>query len=461
MAGQGPTPKRPACSRCRTQKLRCPRATAQENCSRCVKAGARCVSVTPKRPLRPSPGSALNPQSPFLCGSSDAIRGQPIGEPLELFHGLDGGPEHISGSVGRSLYRISPGLETNHPLFSMNLDHSQNDQGALENSFNEDFLFYGIQIPVGLEEVYEEENPIEARRGNESLSSLSLPQGLPANGLSAGVSYAKNEHRTQSQLTELSEKLTKHLSTIPSLSVHSLSRIPPVDWDETIGIGSQTMPFNGPETDYEKAAKSSKYSVEDSLKLNQALVDLYGSLQENLPQHSSLGKGDHDLSESIESSTVSCARESVDYAAILLALSCHHRIIEMWTKVISHIDVMAKKGILNNSEFGRKAPCSQVKIGSFVPQSTEMVATVMMALLGDCFGALFECIQGFTAALESSWPLLSCDGDRNPFTIAEGLDEATFRSTVSACEAVQARTMRLKDELTGVRSVLVDAEVMR
>ncbi|KAL7929271.1 hypothetical protein V8C35DRAFT_199680 [Trichoderma chlorosporum] len=192
--------KRSACDRCRSKRVRCPRAgSSTAPCSRCVHAGARCITGAPGNPGRPRKArhvSGTTPEGPAMAlgASSPVYWPTPSGTPRigpdlrnaevnpflpvsELTGWFEAGPG--SGTTLLNLVDDFGGPVTapfQHP------EHVARDSSLQGNSK----LWAALNIPLA------EENPVTSTESTlfDGLSSPSQHQALPAAADNLGLLHA-------------------------------------------------------------------------------------------------------------------------------------------------------------------------------------------------------------------------------------------------------------------------------
>lgn len=177
------------------------------------------------------------------------------------------------------------------------------------------------------------------------------------------------------QLSELSMSLFEHSTTIPPLSIHD-----PVPENE-----------DQQETMNNRAKNYSYYSVDETFRVTQELINIYPSFLELFARRKI------SRSPSADSPPLGGADQIVDYlgpvapplsnplhldhSAILLILSCHLRVIDIYDQLFKHMKVCIDlKGVVSTQDQACfTAP--QLRIGNFVPPMATAVPMQMLLLL--------------------------------------------------------------------------------
>ena len=173
------------------------------------------------------------------------------------------------------------------------------------------------------------------------------------------------------QLSELSISLYEHSTTLPSQ----------VGTDSVLDMA-------------DKSSKSySDFNLDETFHLTQNLIDIYPAFVDILKRRqSSLA--------TVKSNPPYTAQPAFEQSSILLILSCHLRLIEIYEELFPHMEVcISHKGqAFNTQQALNKSPF--VRFGGFAPPSSSTVSMQMMFLvqlakkLLDCATELSNVTQG-------------------------------------------------------------------
>lgn len=263
------------------------------------------------------------------------------------------------------------------------------------------------------------------------------------------------------QLAELLISLEEHASLIPPLSIHRLS--------------SEQQP-SGP-----------YFSLDRTFHLTQTLIDLYLQLTKTIihreptdirrPPSGSLSSFEpflnpNDLSSpqlsqehalkppssfdgasrttNVTPVVTSDPRPHQNHASILLILSCHHRLIDMWESIFSHIPAIPAH------VFGQH--CLKFKIGSFVPSTPSSAVPMEIIMVVELATQLLERIRELVDELEGPVPTSTQKGtvaEDSPKSISgqgpEGRRSADGDATVMTGKVVLNRARSMVEEIGRIR----------
>jgi hypothetical protein len=393
--------KRAACDRCHGQKLRCPRPLLDTGCTRCQRAGAQCIFSASKR------------------GNSGRIFRQQQYSPNVT---LD-----ITSTTDTMLYEPPDSCLTDYMEFDTNLSSE-----ALHNGlpFNDDnFLLGTFPEPDTLPIPYLNlTNPSSTAMFDPSeiepvsLTSITQTATYHASHSTSGLLGLSNDESLEDQsldirLLALSKKLINHKKTILPISIHRTGKTflyaPKLQDNRNEALVS-TMDIIEDEQVVEPNNGSDIFAISDSLDLTQTLLHVYSDLTNSLKSHKtrnqafvdehlgslgvSTGSPTQTKDETVQvgSSTAS----SVDGATVLLALSCHNRIFQIWELLFEHTIEMIKYDIFSSLDWRAKRSCSQLKIGSFTPSSNSALMSAVVSVISGLVTALdksllqlVECIR--------------------------------------------------------------------
>jgi hypothetical protein len=262
-------------------------------------------------------------------------------------------------------------------------------------------------------------------------------------GNNINTEHPRSEKHLIRQLADLSMGLYDHFTTIPPLSIHD--RLPD---------GSEARPLPHWE-----------YSADDTFKLTQDLIDIYPAFLDTFVRGTSAisqdRNGEPSLTESNPGCTISadalCSDSqrlgplahdlvSYDHSSILLLLSCHVRIIDIYDSLFVHMRICMDGNASCASENSQRmygAP--PVKIGNFTPPPSSAVPMQMMLL-----------IQFASQLLDNSTDLaahLQIPPSHTPLSDT-GTDAAALLSWNTA-EKVKCRANDMLQELSAVRTEIL------
>jgi hypothetical protein len=181
-------------------------------------------------------------------------------------------------------------------------------------------------------------------------------------------------------LSELSISLYEHSTTIPSLSIHD-----PIPENE---LYQETMENRVRDYAY--------YSVDETFRLTQELIDVYPSFIDVFMRRKISHSSDSPNVATSSRPYVEAAQPvehlgpvapplssplHLDHSSILLILSCHLRLIDIYEQLLKHMKVcIDQKGLVcTNQQASFKPP--QLKIGNYVPPMETAVPMQMLLLL--------------------------------------------------------------------------------
>ena len=250
------------------------------------------------------------------------------------------------------------------------------------------------------------------------------------------------------RLSDLSVRLYEHGATIPPQSIHN------------------TIPENESYVDVMNARAKvyANYKVDDTLQLTQELIDVYPSFinifaRRKISQasHSSRTPTNFEPEKVCDQSGASLRPIApslsnplaLDHSSILLILSCHLRLIDIYDELFKHMQFcIDQKGAICASQQSFSAP--QLRIGNYVPPMTTSAPMQMFLLLHfatslcDHAVELEECIREPGDRMESS---LRSPNGRN----ADGM---TALSLASA-EKVKDRATGMLQHLSSLRTLML------
>ncbi|KAF2138628.1 uncharacterized protein K452DRAFT_311550 [Aplosporella prunicola CBS 121167] len=330
-----------ACNRCHQHKLRCNKRPDAQVCSRCQAAGAECLFSVSRRGCRPPKPKRqqLPPQS-----QDDAI-------------------------LDPTLFSLSPTTPWDASLLAPPFDPS----------------FFDTALAA---------NP-------QQLSTTSPSESYSASDDSVTApSFTTVD--LDCQLARLSQSLSCHLATIPSLSIWS------------------SMPENPP--------KDLHFSVDDTFALTQSLVNTYRDVA------------------SIQN------RGTLDDSSTYLLIACHRRLIDIWERVFCHMRKCISQG---PNDLSVSVP--SVKMGSFTASSSAAI-TLHLTLITQFAQQLQHGIQSLLRVLTENSntfsELLPADAPDALATLHHapcGIDPVSL-----SCQAISEKSNKLVSDIEDIKALARD-----
>ena len=259
------------------------------------------------------------------------------------------------------------------------------------------------------------------------------------------------------QLSQLSIGLYDHISTIPPQSIH----------DKAVSFGAGTT------KDGSLAAKFTSYSPDEIFKLTQDLIDIYPVFLDTFLRgrpSSSESPSCYNVNARTPSAAALTPRDDLcgntplranvivpepkdrhDHASILLLLSCHLRVIDIYDELFKHIAACMRDSTDESMDTTQMCcPIPTVSIGTYTPPPSSSVPMQMMLLvhlaaqLADNAGELASHLRG---------PLN--DYEQAEFhTNDSNKDEAAMLSLAMA-EKVKGRASDMSHQLGVLRTALL------
>ncbi|KAN0095474.1 hypothetical protein V8E51_016185 [Hyaloscypha variabilis] len=478
--------RRAACDRCHSQKIRCPRKPGQEVCERCQKARTPCV-FSPFRQKKITEGDpeadessvvtpASNEQNDATGTNSSSThrkrqrvqstieRNEPINfdegftilegcVPVDTTHG-DAMTDWMCNSM--PAFQSFPdstfddlNLSGQTPFLSMD------NTGSWSSAFNE-------PPPKGIDGMIQARKEANMHRTIRSTSDLAdnlgpHPSPFDALGFSTTnghLNFELLEPQSESdcirKLSQLSTDLFEHSHTIPPMSIYNP---PPANAGEH-GVPQGIQDY-------------SKYNISETLRLTQALIDMYPAFLNAFLPHPTSQSSNASSTWSFESmsnthfetaqhspasSTTPSQKNSahkLDHASILLILSCHLRLINIYEALFHHMRMCVDhRGVMKTPQQATlQVPV--MKIGDFAPPPSAAIP-MQMLLVVQFASRLFNYAADLAAEIrepESGTPQSdSSSGSSNDDTLA---------LTRAAAENVKARASNMSQELGAMRNMML------
>lgn len=504
--------KRAACDRCHSQKLRCPRRPGVEVCDRCLKARSSCVyspfrqkknagieslgnglvtnpqissvgdglatlkdaiantgSAGSKR-RRPNHESLDISQSPFLCLLDSLTQFSLDIEPDLMFGYPSAQTDPIIAGMGNdwmsNSFPLSQDFGGDCAFADMNLD-IQNPYAEFD--FNPNSQMLHEQLGPKSHDLIRLRSPKLPSQTHEPSSNLLLHPDLviPAADfpdktlIPRAWGYEMQEIGLKSvsesirKLSELSIKLYEHGATVPPQSIH--------DDPEVANMQEGWV------QDY------SGYRFDETFQVTQDLIDLYPSAINactSPESHQSTSStpstnSSSDTTPSTDSGTPSDAppskNSSIDHSVILLVLSCHLRLIDIYEKLFKHMDkCIEKKGVgcalhRKNGAVGEPAvnigamTAPTLTIGSYAPPPSSAVPMQMLLLL-----QLASQLASHASDLEAQVK----DGEGHRENAAAGNIGGAFHASWAAAENLKGRANNMTRELGELRGKMLQSGLL-
>ena len=277
------------------------------------------------------------------------------------------------------------------------------------------------------------------------------------------TNHPRSEKHLIRQLLQLSIGLYDHIGTIPPQSIHD-NEPQPFAASATIQEGDTTARFTG-------------YSLDETFKLTQDLIDIYPvfidtflkgrSSRSETPScynvdtrapnsHASTPQDDHEDTNMPLHAKVIAPHPGVrqDHASILLLLSCHVRVIDIYDELFKHMALCMSDREFNNIEMEKLEISCQVpniKIGTYTPPPSASIPMQMMLLvhlaaqLSDDAAELAAHLRGPSDEYEKV--------KDNPNNGA--IDEAMILSLATA-EKVKGRASNMSQQLSKAKTMILN-----
>ena len=267
------------------------------------------------------------------------------------------------------------------------------------------------------------------------------------------------------QLAELSARLYDHAGTVPSHEVFK---------DATEGTPSNR-------TSNKNNVGSKDFCFDDTYQLTQNLVDLYPTVLNTtvynkphgppwLPKHRQQHRPDssplqisHDMSWPGDAMTEDIQHQAqlalpqypiLDNASILLVLSCHHRLLDVWEAIFDLMQACIEHSTVPRNHDGQPMTIGTLKIGSFVP-STAAAVPMHMSLIGQFASQLFERICELISKVAAVVARTKEYGNE----LVNKPDEVGVFATDLACKAVMARTSKMVHQVERLQCQILPSAI--
>ncbi|KAG4433413.1 hypothetical protein IFR05_011099 [Cadophora sp. M221] len=403
--------RRAACDRCHSQKIKCPRRDGLEICERCMKARTPCVFSPFRQKKIPEEDAdeevlavAPTPQSqdrtPEQQIDTPGLGRQKRKRPTRASDSTTVAPAMISVEAPVHIINLDSdplGLDWMSSSFPAPQDLTS------DNAFNNFNFSSPSQYPLEFGNVILEEpgvfaitNEVQYRRNanldrallgtSNLLLSPDIGHPRPSTNSRGNIQFSW-PHGMKTieadaipslvrKLSQLNVDLSDHKTTLPPLSVHDI------------------LP---PELDV-VCPQNNEYVLEDTFRLTQSLIEIYPSFfhlfisptpasQTTTPDSDWLGTdsfgsgGASSSSDSTSSSTPSNAKEPMDHASILLLISCHLRVIEIYDVLFKHMETCISQNGVAKTARQAALTAPTLSIGSYIPPPSSAVPMQMLLLV--------------------------------------------------------------------------------
>ena len=279
---------------------------------------------------------------------------------------------------------------------------------------------------------------------NPSSCQAAVALHTPPFQIWAGDVHQRSVKECVRQLSDLSLRLYEHSNTIPPQCVHD-----PIPENE-----SYMEVMKARTKDY------SSYRVDDTFQLTQELVDVYPSFMNiftprKTPQASQPSSRPTNVEPEIGTSKGPIASSlsnplALDHSSILLLLSCHLRLIEIYDELLKHMKfcIDMRGAACMNEEASFTAP--RLRIGDYYPPDTAAVPMMMLLLLH-----FAKSLRDYAVELESNIrePYDSGSGSLRPESEKNG--SAVAALSQASAEKVKERATSMLQNLSSLRTMLL------
>jgi len=331
--------------------------------------------------------------------------------------------------------------------------------GSWASTFNE-------PPPKGVDGMIQARKQANMSRTIKNISNLA--DNLPSQPSSFdGFGYSNNGHlnfeilEPQSErecirkLSQLSADLFEHGHTIPPMSIYE----PP-----PVGNGDHGVPQEN-----QGGQDLSKYSVSETLRLTQSLIDIYPAfLNAFLPHPTSQSSNAssawssgsmsntyfQNAQHTSTSSTASPHKrspQSLDHSSILLILSCHLRLLSIYEALFTHMQTCYDQRGVPKSPHEASLQVPLLKIGDFVPPPSAAIP-MQMLLVVQFASQLFNYAADLAAEIREPE-----SGTPQSDSSSESSSNDTLALTRAAAENVKARASNMAQELKAMRILMLQS----
>ncbi|KAL9130699.1 MAG: hypothetical protein Q9217_001178 [Psora testacea] len=196
------------------------------------------------------------------------------------------------------------------------------------------------------------------------------------------------------QLAGLSVSLHEHAATVPPLSSQSLPS-QAYQWKDVSPVESETgelrTPNNTPPS--KETQNCQGFEIDHTFRLTQSLIDIYPCCISTAIERQQTHSTPQNLQDDHESASLQSIAETndprvrlhrkpmIDEASILLLLSCHLRLLDIYETIFGHIQACIEgfKRSRNNAE--QTIHASELRVGSFVPSASVAIPMQVMLVI--------------------------------------------------------------------------------
>ncbi|PQE21665.1 Transcription factor ACEII protein [Rutstroemia sp. NJR-2017a WRK4] len=384
--------RRAACDRCHSQKLRCHRQSGMEICDRCARAHRDCLYS----PFRQKPTAQMN----FVASTERTCSSEA---------GTLGVLSDISNELKRKRSRERENRGSSpRPTYESELQEAAvtgadgiNDtifQGLTSEELNAAGLDIMLHADIfGPSAILDRQAP-ESRENSQNETTQHHSAGSEYCGTANMLELILQSPRLEtlwwrrqfpkvSQPIHLSPKqptFTTSQSSIASSCIQTLSKLAVDLHRHHMTVPPQSIHNHGLALD--ESRLNIDFSIDNTFRLTQSLVDIYPSCIDTfITRAPNLSSGhpsekNSDISREHLTSTVVPSGANVDQPSILLILSCHMRLIEIYEEIFAHAHACIDQDgtTCNHEQTYPSVPA--LRIGSFVP-SPSMAASMQMMLV--------------------------------------------------------------------------------
>ena len=171
---------------------------------------------------------------------------------------------------------------------------------------------------------------------------------------------------------ELAIKLGEHAATVPPMSIHRLPRPWLVEATPT-GERNGSVAQSHDSTRVAPITHRPSFAIDDTFHLTQSLIELYPSFVDLAFRPSAHSRGEVHTEPSSEAGHET--QPELDHASVLLILSCHHRLVDVWESIFAHFEAVLDRG----EQLGRR--CGKIAVRSFEPPQAMGVKIQMVLMI--------------------------------------------------------------------------------
>ena len=197
------------------------------------------------------------------------------------------------------------------------------------------------------------------------------------------------------QLAELSISLVEHTATIPPESIHQtglLTRHPDTTSETAFddsNVHSTTL--SSPVLINNARKPVPRFSMPHTFQLTQDLIDIYREFVDFITRSETFRSITTSIFNTNKDTLGRSSAASRDDATVLILFSCHHRVIDMWHRIMGHI-LLIPVHLLGKH-------CAKFRIGSYVPSSSLTTMPLEMIMCSELATQLVDSIRELTDAL--------------------------------------------------------------